>query len=61
MGYGTRVRNPKAIVAYSEEGATGKSVYLELLRALPNPEAVAACRPASSATRSSPSGSSARC
>src|SRR4051794_23979788 len=45
MGYGTRVRSPKAIVAYSEQGATGKSVYLELLRSLPNPEAVASVPP----------------
>src|SRR3954447_14616559 len=45
MGYGTRVRNPKAIVPYSDEGATGKSVYLELLRALLNPEAVSSVPP----------------
>jgi P4 family phage/plasmid primase-like protien len=45
MAYGTRVRSPKAIVAYSEEGATGKSVLLELLRALPNPEAVSSVPP----------------
>ena len=45
MGYGTRVRSPKAIVAYSEAGATGKSVFLELLRSLPNPEAVASVPP----------------
>src|SRR5579864_4960453 len=25
LGHGTRIRNPKAIVVFSEEGATGKS------------------------------------
>jgi phage/plasmid-associated DNA primase len=45
LGYGTRLRNPKAIVAYSEDGATGKSTYLKLLRALPNPDAVASVPP----------------
>jgi phage/plasmid-associated DNA primase len=45
LGWGTRVRNPKAIVTYSEEGATGKSTYLRLLRSLPNPDAVASVPP----------------
>jgi phage/plasmid-associated DNA primase len=45
LGHGTRLRNPKAIVTYSEEGATGKSTYLRLLRALPNPDAVASVPP----------------
>ncbi len=40
-GRGTKVRNPKAIIAFSEEGGTGKSTYLRLLRAMPNSEAVA--------------------
>jgi P4 family phage/plasmid primase-like protien len=38
--YGTRVRSPKAIIFFSDEGATGKSTYLELMRGLANPEAV---------------------
>lgn len=45
-GRGTKLRNPKAIVAFSEEGATGKSTYLRLLRELPNPAAVASVPPA---------------
>jgi len=45
LGRGTRLRNPKAIVAFSEEGATGKSTFLRLLRALPNPEAVSSVPP----------------
>jgi P4 family phage/plasmid primase-like protien len=45
LGRGTRLRNPKAIVAFSEEGATGKSTFLKLLRALPNPEAVSSVPP----------------
>src|SRR4029077_12269021 len=45
LGRGTRLRNPKAIVTFSEEGATGKSTFLKLLRALPNPEAVASVPP----------------
>jgi phage/plasmid primase-like uncharacterized protein len=45
LGWGTRVRNPKAIVTYSDEGATGKSTYLRLLRSLPNPDAVASVPP----------------
>jgi phage/plasmid-associated DNA primase len=45
LGWGTRVRNPKAIVTYSEEGGTGKSTYLRLLRSLPNPDAVASVPP----------------
>jgi P4 family phage/plasmid primase-like protien len=45
LGYATRLRNPKAIVPFSEEGATGKSTYLKLLRALPNPDAVASVPP----------------
>jgi P4 family phage/plasmid primase-like protien len=32
-------------VAFSEEGATGKSTFLKLLRALPNPEAVSSVPP----------------
>jgi phage/plasmid-associated DNA primase len=43
--YATRLRNPKAIVPFSEAGATGKSTYLRLLRALPNPDAVASVPP----------------
>jgi Family of unknown function (DUF5906) len=45
LGRGTRLRNPKAIVTFSEEGATGKSTLLKLLRALPNPEAVSSVPP----------------
>jgi phage/plasmid-associated DNA primase len=45
LGWGTRVRNPKAIVTYSEEGATGKSTFLKLLRSLPNADAVASVPP----------------
>ena len=45
LGWGTRVRSPKAIVAYSEEGATGKSTFLRLLRSLPNEDAVASVPP----------------
>ena len=45
LGRGTRLRNPKAIVAFSEEGATGKSTFLKLLRALLNPEAVSSVPP----------------
>ena len=45
LGRGTRLRNPKAIVTFSEEGATGKSTFLKILRALPNPEAVASVPP----------------
>ena len=40
-GSGTKIRNPKAIIAFSEEGGTGKSTLLRLLRALPNIAAVA--------------------
>jgi len=45
LGYGTRVRNPKAVVPFSEEGATGKSTFLRLLRSLPNKGAVASVPP----------------
>lgn len=45
LGHGTRVRNPKAIIAFSEDGATGKSTFLRLLRALPNSEAIASVPP----------------
>jgi phage/plasmid-associated DNA primase len=45
LGWGTRLRNPKAIVTFSEEGATGKSTFLRMLRSLPNPEAVASVPP----------------
>ena len=45
LGCGTRLRQPKAIVAYSAEGNTGKSTFLQLLRAFPNPEAVASVPP----------------
>jgi phage/plasmid-associated DNA primase len=45
LGYGTRLRQPKAIVAYSAEGNTGKSTFLQLLRSFPNPEAVASVPP----------------
>ena len=45
LGWGTRVCIRKAIVTYSEEGATGKSTYLRLLRSLPNPDAVASVPP----------------
>jgi phage/plasmid-associated DNA primase len=45
LGRGTKVRNPKAIVIASEEGATEKSTYLKILRALPNPAAVASVPP----------------
>ena len=45
LGWGTRVRSPKAIVTYSEEGATGKSTFLRLLRSLPNADAVASVPP----------------
>ena len=45
LGWGTKVRSPKAIVAYSDEGATGKSTYPRLLRALPNLDAVASVPP----------------
>ena len=45
LGWGTRVRSPKAIVTYSEEGATGKSTLLRLLRSLPNADAVASVPP----------------
>ncbi len=38
--YGTRVRSPKAVIFFSDEGATGKSTFLELMRGLANPEAV---------------------
>ena len=41
LGMGTRIKNPKAIITYSEEGGTGKSTFLRLLRALPNSDAVA--------------------
>lgn len=40
MGIGTKVRNPKAIILFSEEGGTGKSTFNKLLRAMPNAEAV---------------------
>jgi len=40
-GRGTKVRNPKAVVAFSEEGGTGKSTWLRILRAMPNAAAVA--------------------
>ena len=30
LGRGTRLRNPKAIVTFSEEGATGKSTFLKI-------------------------------
>lgn len=46
LGCGTRLRNPKAIVAFSDAGGTGKSCFLHLLRALPNPEAVSSVPPA---------------
>jgi P4 family phage/plasmid primase-like protien len=45
IGWGTRLRSPKAVVAHSEEGGTGKSTLLHLLRWLPNPEAVASVPP----------------
>ena len=45
LGWGTRTRNPKAVVAFSEEGGTGKSTLLAILRELPNPEAVASVPP----------------
>jgi phage/plasmid-associated DNA primase len=45
LGCGTRLRQPKAIVACSPEGNTGKSTFLQLLRSLPNPEAVASVPP----------------
>jgi phage/plasmid-associated DNA primase len=45
LGWGTRVRNPRAIATYSKEGGTGKSTYLRLLRSLPNPDAVASVPP----------------
>ena len=45
LGWGTRLANPKAIIAYSEEGGTGKSTFLKLLRALPNSEATASVPP----------------
>ena len=45
LGWGTRLRNPKAIVTFSEEGATGKSTFLKLLRSVPNSEAVASVPP----------------
>src|SRR5215471_2067123 len=45
LGCGTRLRQPKAIIAYSPEGNTGKSTFLQLLRSLPNPEAVASVPP----------------
>ncbi len=40
-GRATKLKNPKAAVCYSEEGGTGKSTFLRILRAMPNPEAVA--------------------
>jgi phage/plasmid-associated DNA primase len=45
LGCGTRVRNPKAIIAYSPQGNTGKSTLLKLLRSFPNPEAVPSVPP----------------
>ena len=47
LGWGTRVRSPKAIVTYSEEGATGKSRTFSygLLRSLPNADAVSSVPP----------------
>jgi P4 family phage/plasmid primase-like protien len=45
LGWGTRIRNPKAIVAYSSRGNTGKSTFLKILRALPNPESVSSVPP----------------
>jgi phage/plasmid-associated DNA primase len=45
LGYGTRLRQPKAIITYSYDGNTGKSTYLALLRRLSNPEAIASVPP----------------
>jgi phage/plasmid-associated DNA primase len=45
LAHGTRLKQPKAIIPYSHEGNTGKSTYLELLRRLSNPEAVASVPP----------------
>jgi P4 family phage/plasmid primase-like protien len=45
LGRGTRVRDPKAVVPYSQWSKTGKSTFLHLLRSLPNPEAVASVAP----------------
>jgi hypothetical protein len=45
VGRGTRLRNPKALVAFSAEGGTGKSTFLKLLRGLPNSEAIASVPP----------------
>jgi P4 family phage/plasmid primase-like protien len=45
LGWGTRLRNPRAIVAYSAAGGTGKSTFLRLLRGLPNAESVKSVPP----------------
>ena len=37
---GTKLKNPKAIVAYSGKARSGKSAFLKLLRAMPNAQAV---------------------
>jgi len=45
LGYCTKLRNPKAVILYSPEPNTGKSRFLMLVSALPNPEAVASVPP----------------
>ena len=51
MGYGTRLRSPKAIVAFSEEGATGKSSTSSCFARCRTRRRSRACRRASLATR----------
>jgi len=45
LGYGTRLRQPKAVVLYSEAANTGKSRFLILVCALPNPQVVSHVSP----------------
>src|SRR5918998_22113 len=40
LGHGTRMKQPKAIVAYSTRGNTGKSTFLKLARKLLDATAV---------------------
>ena len=53
LGYGTRMKQPKAIIAYSTHGNTGKSTFLKLGRKLLDSAAVCRFRLQSSATTGS--------
>jgi P4 family phage/plasmid primase-like protien len=45
LGCGTKIRDPKAVVLFSQWSKSGKSTFLHLLRSLPNAEAVASVDP----------------